>query len=409
MPIQINYTTGYAGTGKSTELTQLVNKLKDEEIIVIAPTHKALDRLRSHLPKNVEIKTIHSLLGWIPTINENAQKIEHIDSTHKLDKSLEEYSHIIIDEAGMMSEEMFMDIIGKLDMQLTTETEAEDGSITYEDSEDVIVIDCFLDPYQLLPVKGHQIQTDPETTKNLTVQYRSESPDVVELYTKFVDYLIGTNKDDLSTPYSKNVLKFDIKQFKKGDRLLAYTNQAVGEWNIKIAKSLNMIGYIKQEVQLGNMIETQTVESFINPSLEDLIKWREVGLLKMQNNQISKKFLEASLRALIENKHIQFIKSMDGDIYPVIIGVGSANKVIKAAKVAAVKDKKKFKDVYALGRAFIMDYTFATTVHKSQGSEFNTVFIDKIDIQKSILQSYYMTYARLMYVSLSRAKKIIYI
>jgi ATP-dependent exoDNAse (exonuclease V) alpha subunit len=56
-----------------------------------------------------------------------------------------------------------------------------------------------------------------------------------------------------------------------------------------------------------------------------------------------------------------------------------------------------------------MDYSFATTVHKSQGSEFDVIFIDKTDIQKSILNRYYETYARLMYVSISRAKQIIYI
>jgi hypothetical protein len=46
---------------------------------------------------------------------------------------------------------------------------------------------------------------------------------------------------------------------------------------------------------------------------------------------------------------------------------------------------------------------YARTVHKSQGSEFNTVFISQKDIKKSIRPGYYLQYARLMYVALSRA------
>ena len=401
MSLIINYTTGYAGTGKSHKLIELVHTLPLETLVVIAPTHKALARLREHLPMNVEIKTIHSLLGWIPTINENAKKVEHIDSTHKLDKELDEYSHIIIDEAGMMSEEMFFDIISKLESKLF-ETE-EQGKETPK-----IVVECFLDPYQLLPVKGQQIQTDPLTTTNLTKQYRAESLDVVQLYTKFVKYIEGENTTDLSTPYSENVLKFDLKKFKPGDRALAYTNKRVGELNQLIAKHLGINSYEEQEVQLGNMVDLVKCIKFIKPSLKDLVLAYEVGTLKLQNAQISKQFLESSLKALIDHKDIQFITDRTY-IYPVIVGIGKANIVLKEAKKKAVENRKYFKWVYALGRAYVMDYGFATTVHKSQGSEFNNVFIDKTDVQKSILNSYYITYARLMYVSISRAKKKIYI
>jgi len=397
--LKINYTIGMAGTGKSTELIKKAKLLPPETSVIIAPTHKALHRLQQYLPNNIEVKTIHSLLGWIPTINENAKHINHIDSTAKLDKPLEEYTHIVIDEMGMMSEEMFLDIVGKV----------EEYSVFAESTEIDVEIHCFGDPYQLLPVKGQQIQTDPTTTVELTTQHRSESPDIVALFTKMVNYLKGTNTSDLSTPYSEHVKPFDINKFKEGDRLLAYTNKAVGEWNQKIAKQLGIKSYIGQEVQLGNMLDTIVCDEFIKPSLEDLLAWRELGILVLQNNQINKKFLEASLHALIKNKNIEFIVSED-KVYPVIVGIGKANLVIKQTKEKAIKERKNYKDVYALNRAFIMDYSFASTVHKSQGNEWNTIFIDKKDIQKSVLNNtYYMTYARMLYVSISRARHIIYI
>ena len=395
--MQINYTTGYAGTGKSTELLELLPTLDMDTTVVICPTHKAIDRLRSSVPKNMEVKTIHALLGWIPTINENALKVEHIDGTTKLDKPIGDYTTIIIDEGGMMSEDMFMSIISKIEEQRNFKT-------------DNVNIHVFLDPYQLLPVKGLQIQIDPKTTKNLTTQHRSESPDVVKLFTKFVNYLEGTNEKDLKVSFSENVIKAKtIKEFKEGDKLLAYTNKCVGDYNKEIAKKFGIDSYIGQEVQLGNLVDTVIVDEYVEPSLGDLVLRYTTGQgLLLQNSQISKAYIEASLQALINNRHIKFISS-EGVWVPIIEGIGKANVVLKKAKHAAIEDKKNFKDVYALGRAFVMDYTFASTVHKAQGSEFDTVWVHQEDIKQSILPNYYETYARLMYVAISRARSKVYI
>ena len=392
--MKINYTTGFAGTGKSTKLLDLINKLPIESSVILCPTHKAIKRLGSTV---LECKTIHALLGWIPTINEDAECINHIDSTAKLNRPLDNYTDIVIDEAGMMSEDMLMEITSRLE-------ELNDFNT------DHVTLYLFLDPYQLLPVKGKQIQIEPEYTTNLTIQYRSESPDIVKCYTKFVHYLQGKNKEDLSTPYSENILPLDISKFTEGDRFLAYTNEAVGEWNKKIAKSLKIKSYNNQEVQLGSMLELVKCVNYdldINPYY--LKKAFENGELILQNKQINKKWLDKALSDLYYNKNIQFMESEDGKVYPIILGIGNANKVLKEAKEEALKNKSKFSDVYALGRAFIMDYSFATTVHKSQGSEFNSVFIDKEDIQKSIFKNNYLNYARLMYVAISRAKKTLYI
>jgi exodeoxyribonuclease-5 len=392
----INYTTGYAGTGKSTELIKLSKTLDIYTSVVIAPTHKALKRLRNDLPENLEIKTIHALLGWIPTINENAKHIDHINSTTKLNRELDAYNTIVIDEAGMMSEDMLMEITSRIEESNNFNTEH-------------INLHLFLDPYQLLPVKGKQIEIDPISTINLTKQYRSEAKDIVDLFTKFVNFLEGTNKRDLKIIFSDNVHKMEtIDAFQKGDRLLAYTNNIVGKYNKLIAEKFNIKSYEGQKVQLGNLTDLVKVEKFINPSLKDLIDYYKTERLYLQNSQINKKFLESNLQALIDCKDIKFI-SCNSYIIPVICGIGNANNIIKLAKEKALEDKKQFKWVYALNRAFIMDYEFASTVHKAQGSEFDRVWIIKDDIQKSILNNYYDNYARMMYVAISRAKKKVFI
>ena len=390
--MKINYTTGFAGTGKSTELLDLLPTLDAEHSVVLAPTHKAIERLSKEYEGDIEFKTIHSLLGLIPTINESAKNINNINTTVNLNHPLHFYKHIVIDEAGMINEEHFLDLVSKLE--------------ELEDDEDLVTLYLFMDPYQLLPVKGLQLQTDPATTKNLTIQYRSEALDIVYLYTKYVNYLIGTNTDDLETPCSKNVLEFDITKFERGDRLLAYTNEAVGNWNQVIAKQFGIKSYVGQEVQIGNS-ETLIVDEFVKPTHKQIFEAYKDGTLKLQNSRINKKFLEPALRAL-KHKDIQFIKS-GSNLIPVVVGIGNAAIIHKQAGQDAIKNRSKFSHVYALGRAYTMDYNFASTVHKAQGQEFARVFLDKLDIQKSIYRGYYMTYARLMYVSISRAKNTLYI
>lgn len=392
----IKYTTGYAGTGKSTELLSLLETLSPETAVVLAPTHKALIRLATAYDGEIELRTIHSILGWIPGINENAEHISHIDTTIKLANTMEMYTDIVVDEAGMMSEDMLMELTGKIEEMCDFKT-------------DKITLHLFLDPYQLLPVKGIQIQTDPTTTTHLTTQHRGESPDVVALFTKFVNYLEGTNTMDLSTPSSQNVINTNsIKGFREGDRLLAYTNATVGKYNNLISTNLGITSYVGQEVQLGSLTDLYMVDKFIKPSYQKLLDAYESNTLMLQNSQINKKFLEQSLKALMKNKHIQFIQA-EGMIIPVIPGIGEAYIIRNKAKEAAISDRKKFQDVYALNRAFTMDYSFASTVHKSQGSEFDRVWIDKLDIQKSIFGGSYKNYARLMYVAISRAKQTVFI
>ena len=408
--MHIEYITGYAGTGKSTallkQLTTIAGKDKDDTI-VLCPTHKAAHRLLPKIPFGIEIKTIHSLLGWIPAINENAEKIEHIDIVAKTDRKIEEYNTFIIDEGGMMSEEMFMELVAKIEDARNFDT-------------DGIKIYVYLDPYQLLPVKGRQIQLDEEFTTKLTTQHRAESPDVVALFTKFVEFLEGTNTKDLKIDFSENVKKvsttdavqlFDITK----DRLLAYTNEVVGWYNKEISIYNGIQSFVGQHVQLGSNPDLVYVEDIIDKSdvvLSDVITWYLDNNMLLQNSKISAKYMELEFSTLLKLDGVEFAKvAINGTtkIVPVVLGIYNAYSLTKQIKAAAIKDKKNYKFIYALNKAYTMDYKFASTVHKAQGSEFDAVFVDVNDIKKSILPNYYDTYARLMYVALSRAKKSVYI
>jgi len=393
--MNIKYITGYAGTGKSHRLIELSQTLDPATSIILAPTHKALKRLMGLVNTQVDLSTIHAFLGWRPGINESAEELHHIDVTIKKDKELEGIETVVIDEAGMMSEDMLFSIVGKLEELYDYETEN-------------ITIYLFLDPYQLPPVKGVQIQVDPYNCENLTQQHRGESPDVVALFTKFVEYLqFGGN--DLTTPDSENVIYVsDLSEFELGDRCLAYTNEAVGRHNQDIAKYLGIKDYVGVDVQIGNLTETHKIDEILNPDETSLIRMYEDGVLYMQDMNINRNFLGQSFYAMINNPNIAFVR-VGGYVMPVIFGTHNAAIARKKAREKAIENKKYFTDVYALGRAFTCDYSFASTVHKSQGSEFNRVWIDKQDILKASMNNNFRQYARMMYVALSRARKRIFI
>ena len=53
-----------------------------------------------------------------------------------------------------------------------------------------------------------------------------------------------------------------------------------------------------------------------------------------------------------------------------------------------------------------IDYGYGITIHKSQGSTYNTVFVNGKDINKNLT---IIERKRLWYVAMSRASKIVYI
>lgn len=93
--------SGPAGSGKTTLMQNIVNFLHDAGFVVAvtAPTHKALDVLRSKIYRReqVEFHTIHSLLGLQPS--KEGRKPELIKQN---DGNAHRFGAVIIDECSMI-------------------------------------------------------------------------------------------------------------------------------------------------------------------------------------------------------------------------------------------------------------------------------------------------------------------
>ena len=424
----IHFIIGRAGCGKSTLLAKQVKEL-GMDTIVLTPTHKAKDVL---LAKGlVQVFTIHSVLKLVPTIDENFRKRGKLQKLRRIGElKLDHIKHIIIDEYSMVSSEI-------LDILLDVLPPYAKVTI-YGDSSQLPTVDgTVIDPY---------FYTAEEKITTLTTQHRSEAPEVVEAFMRFADYVAtGDSRIDLRLDFKGTLKKGSIFSFNhETDRILAYTNERVIQLNNQVAKHLNLPSEISigEQVLINGLIGTLVSSKGINDN--DIVytiypKCVAKGKLMHGDTLIDTiESIEADIETYNQQLHhakVYYIEIEDevyrmyGDIQhykhskDFKQGVEDAQlDLIAEYSLGDDVDLKQYcrqnknSHTKARGRAWssflghqglVWDIRrpFCTTVHKSQGQEFERVFIDQTDIKKSIRGGYYEQYARLMYVAMSRAIK----
>lgn len=101
--------TGEGGTGKTSLCSFLYELLKSQYTIqFIAPTNKAKNVLSMKLPPDVEVRTIHQLLGLRPNLDILEFDAKQLDFDFGFTKSIGvNIDLIILDEASMINDELY--------------------------------------------------------------------------------------------------------------------------------------------------------------------------------------------------------------------------------------------------------------------------------------------------------------
>lgn len=415
----IDFIVGFAGSGKSTRVSQI----SKEDTILLVPTHKAADVLKAKGLKNVY--TIYSVLKLVPTLNENFRPGEKIQKLVRIgDTDLKYINRVIIDEFSMIPTYV-------LDMLL----------YVLPSSCKVTVVG---DPYQLPPVSG--ILPDPldytSKIEELTTQHRAEAPEVVETFMRFKEY-IRTGDNSISLKMNPKITRSrDLSEFDpKTDRVLAFTNDKVLELNDKLEKILNCEDvsdeYIINDIDI-RLLEIEPGNMFIYPrciSKGKLLEGEDLELAsELCSNDIDKWNIDMDTFEMctieynsniyniyIDRDYHNTAKRLKSEIENLQSKVYKYNDIPSDVKLAKwcrdnprapfVKERGKAWSKFLAHSSYVFSFRrpYATTVHKAQGQEFEKVFIAMKDMQLSIKDNYYEMYARLMYVSLSRAIKKVYI
>lgn len=411
------YVTGAAGTGKTTSLADGVQHCIDHDIpyVVCAYTHKACGILRSKLPNGANVRTLHSYLGKRPVINQNATKKEHVNQSTKTSETDQEPRVLFLDEYSMIGEKDFLDI-----------REAQDSD--YDAIPELKVI-WIGDKHQLPPV-GDMPAVKPHGDYQvvLTKQWRNDNP-LQQPLNALINYLEGTDPAPLLEVPSYFERGFDLaKEYGNCDDdkvLLAYTNKRVEELNAALAgklypderdkvyspttqKMYEFLGWVddpdyidlhySDPLHLGS--KYRTLENLIKSGIcsfalledEEGDVWQHAVMFGHYEYKVNKEELEynaVEANKAIEQAHRGYKAAAWAKFNP--------QTKLARTRSKAWRDCLSFKDC-----VICLDFPYAMTVHKSQGSTFHTVLVDTDDLALCADRNFEL-YLKLMYVAISRA------
>lgn len=391
------FLVGRAGTGKSFVISRAVKKMTGTRVGLTAPTNKAADVLKNFATsnglRNVKVSTLHSLLRLKPKLvkvgNQWVQKFEP-------DKNIKDKNHplwyvdlVVVDEASMLN----LDLYDKL---VTAQTEM------LQSYNRLIKLLFVGDRYQLPPVHEKE-----------SIVFHKET-NIVELKTvvrQALDNPIGAILSDMTagvfsgedtfkrdsnmkesggsyfTSDTQVFLSGIIKKFKSKEysenknycRVLCWTNDKIKKYNRYIRKHL--VSNYSEPFTPGEIMIVKTTA--ITPLVGSSV------IANISEEFVVKDIFRTSFRGF--RCFILSVNFIDRETAkePVELRVihpddfGKFNDflnslLVKAKESGEASDWKKFygsKDIFTE-----VDYAYALTVHNSQGSTFNTVFVDETDI-----------------------------
>ena len=364
---------GYAGTGKTYLVSRLVEQLVEEDctVTVCAPTHKAVQVLSQQLSglgdAPVDMQTLHSFLGLrLEPAGDGEYELVHDDGCDFTE------GIVIVDEASM---------IGREEWQHIEETS---GFVQW----------LFVgDPAQLPPVNE-----DPSPALDVpgptleTIHRQAADNPILELATQIRTGEAGrfesTFEDGKGVAVTHNrrefldsILRaFDTEAFAEDAthaRVLAYRNKTVRRYNREIRATrygTDAPRFVEKEWLVATETWFHEGVPRLTNSEEVRVKKASVDLFEADDQSEWKTWklkVRTPGRGLTRTAHV--LHEDEFERYE-----NALNKRREAAK----EDGAKWNRYYELRERFArVDYAYASTVHKAQGSTFDTVFVDHRDLQ----------------------------
>lgn len=376
---------GYSGTGKSTLIKHLMDNLpkylqvqkmidpqaKQYEIQLTATTNKAAETF-SHIT-GLECLTIHSFLGLMPMKDYSTGRVE----LRQRNKGNKKYGYLLfVDEASMVDSKLL--------------------SLIFDCIEDCKIV--FIgDPAQLPPVKS---STTPvfdagfPTAMLTEVMRQAEGNPIIQLATNF-RHTVTTGVWTPFEPDGVNVIHlprddFDeelLKEFSRPDwkyrdsKLLSFTNHRAIYYNQELRNHVKG----DPELQVGDY-------AICNSYVQVHTDGKNGKIATDQLVYISDKMNEQTIHG-VEGTWLQVDRQYD-------VFLPKRREDVKELTKWATKNNDQ-SVLRTIDRWIDLRAAYAQTVTKSQGSTYDTVFIDVDDISTCTIGN---LIARMMYVGTSRAR-----
>lgn len=435
---------GAAGTGKTFLLNAVINncRMSYSKIGISAPTHKACRVIQESINiRGLNINTLQSDLGLRLNLDINNFDINNPPFDPKGRVKIEGYSLYIIDESSMINRKLLMFI----------------EDVCKRNKCKIIYVG---DESQLPPV-GESISSAFRNVKsyklNQVVRQGDDNPisnileilrnDIRNKTYNFLEYIIKHpyefNDDNTkgyqicnTTEFNKQVVnQFNNEEFTKNVdlvKLISYTNNNVNNWN-KIIRNAIIKDADKSIITKNDLITSYVtiVDDFnecviVNSEeyiLKDVINYRHPTydidgfMIRFTSIHGGK---DTNPLFVVDHTNIANLAKYCNIANSLITNAKSATKATRADRW---KSYYKFKEACLLitsvgdrtGNILYkrdIDYGFALTAHKSQGSTYENVLVDVNDI---VFDKYGMPYPsceevnRRLYVACSRAKNKLFL
>ncbi|MCT7519187.1 ATP-dependent DNA helicase [Aliarcobacter cryaerophilus] len=398
--------TGSAGTGKTFLTTQIVKTLESMKIVlaVTAPTHKAASVLSELFIKNklkTTPRTIHSFLNIKPFID-----YEKGIESFKPDKTKKESLYIdvlIVDESSMIGIELYDYILEEIEKGRV-------GTVLFVG-----------DPNQLLPINGENssIYKLKNQYKLTEIVRQAKDSYIISIANKIKNMIENKSYIPVMEFFNQNLYdeiryfnneKDFLDDFYKNEKwyfenkiIATHTNKDVDAFNKQVRRT-----YWNQK----NIYELDTFRVGDWLRFNDLYSVKGVTLYnngeEIEIESVAKLYHEAleiwywEVKAK-NSRHQQKFRVVDPDYLKVYNDKLSA--IANLAKRATFPENKNFWKIFFQTRDMFanVQYIFASTMHKLQGSTYEQCYINLFDLAKNrmSLDDKY----RLIYVAITRASK----
>lgn len=412
---------GFAGTGKSTIIREIIRKLHKKKIVVSAPTHKA----KKVIAKFTDLKaeTIQALLGLRPDVD-----LEHFNPNKpifnlKAEEKIQDYNVLFIDECSML---------GRLLKKLI-----EEKALKFE-----VKVVYIGDRYQLPPVGEKISQTFLNKNRvvlNEIVRQSNENPnqelieiarnDVRDNTDNFISF-IKNNTDKINDKgegfylenpdnYYKNLLEqytnddyqFDTDLVKTicwknetGNRINTYIRKKIINSKELVAKGDILMAYSTVSIELLRAPYFRNIiENSADYVVDDvLIQTKIIGNIELKGYRTYIKDSDDPLFILHRDSYTDFREEIKRRQQIAKTGFGQWKQYYTFKNQITVMEP--FYDYK--GNILVkkdLDYGYAITTHKSQGSTYQNVGININDLMQNFTPSERRS---LIYVAVSRTSKV---
>lgn len=415
--------SGYAGTGKTSLMEMIAQKGRKQHrpVVFCASTNKAAAVLNERVSKaGFKAATLNKVFGISVEVDSNSNTYNARNLVNVLkDADITPGTTVIIDEASMINEENY-DIL---------------NNIAKQNSLKIIYVG---DSAQLAPVNENKIskvfRNGEGKVITLTQVERTDDNAILKEATELrngnhlsgissfnnkgegVAYISPNHQDEIN-----NVVAHYVKGLKHNPnyfRILAYTNKAVSAYNNQVRE---LLGYISPTPNVGEPMTGYTnwgynwktkSYRFINSESYKVSKVDKPHKITTSLNDGTAVTMEAIPLTLedpvgnVDTFDFIDIKSNPSNLQAAIQLANEKKMLWAKAKHAVGRDAKakiyqriNFIDNFLfvndniedsnhnLLQAKTIDFGYAMTVHKSQGSTFTNVLMDDVDISRAGLNS----------------------